>query len=486
MQGWRKRGKTDASDEIKTHLTEFIVTCRQAFTHIASTLGEAEKITHMLRTGLLPDTSDALDKLRTRQTLTDHALYLDEAIDIWTQRRVAAGKADGTIHGMSFTSDESPPSMNRFNGFRFQVTHIWFLRIFHQSVWEEPRYDADYPFTRERHLCDLKHCPDKTGAGTLVVIDSQMMSKGFSRFDAVSGTGDAGGENEGIQGIHALLEETNDAYSRRRCFGHLSWRISHNTKELTLYAKTLALNTYLHEGITWSRLQGIACHSIEDGGLNLVRENSREWHRLFHKEPPKMMDQRPECTLLFLEWLIPVHSTLAKLAAHDIRTRDLQDPNAAIAVATLQSARDQAWRYIDCVMLHKSLYLFYFAKDQEIIIATRNFDELISKAEEIIWSIAVDEYVLKICDVTMADLQDIGWTDRTKTTWVELCLLICEGWNKDMVADALRDAEEYRFALATAMVAYLAGTCKNIARQLWRATQLHKGILCFVKLHTGT
>ncbi len=93
----------------------------------------------------------------------------------------------------------------------------------------------------------------------------------------------------------------------------------------------------------------------------------------------------------------------------------------------------------------------------------------------------MDEYVLKICDVTMADLQDIGWTDRTKTTWVELCLLICEGWNKDMVADALRDAEEYRFALATAMVAYLAGTCKNIARQLWRATQLHKGILCFCK-----
>jgi len=43
----------------------------------------------------------------------------------------------------------------------------------------------------------------------------------------VSMVGDGGGENEGIvHGMHAQLEADVPGYVRRRCLGHLAWRVT--------------------------------------------------------------------------------------------------------------------------------------------------------------------------------------------------------------------------------------------------------------------
>ena len=55
-------------------------------------------------------------------------------------------------------------------------------------------------------LLDLCHCPGKSGAAVMSVLDKQLGRVGLIRYDACSGTGDGGGENEGQTGIHSSLE----------------------------------------------------------------------------------------------------------------------------------------------------------------------------------------------------------------------------------------------------------------------------------------
>ena len=88
---------------------------------------------------------------------------------------------------------------------RIQATWCHFVLFEQPDVWESPAYDRCYPFKRRKVLGDLCHVPDKTGGGTLAVIEKQLGRLGMTRYDVVSGTGDGGGENEGSAGIHALL-----------------------------------------------------------------------------------------------------------------------------------------------------------------------------------------------------------------------------------------------------------------------------------------
>ena len=73
---------------------------------------------------------------------------------------------------------------------------------------------------------DIVHCPGKKGEDVLRVVDKQITNIGLVRHDAVGGVGDGGGENEGAAGVHRLLEIEVPSYVRRRCFGHLPWRVA--------------------------------------------------------------------------------------------------------------------------------------------------------------------------------------------------------------------------------------------------------------------
>ncbi len=465
--GLRGHTQRNQQDLIKNSMVEFVITCRLAFSRVGQTLAEAHKVIHLQSTGLRLEATAATEKLFCTSKLRYHALFLDEAIDIWTQRRVMEARTNGSIVGFSFTSDESPPSMNRFNGFRFQVTNVYFLLFQPEHVWDDAAYEDEYPFSRERHLTDVKHCPQKTGSGTMEVVESQFHSKGFSRYEAVSGTGDGGGENEGMHGVHALLECENDSYVRRRCFGHFAWRISANAQGVkqfeVMQTKTNALCTYVHDGISWSRLKCIACQSVEEGGLALVVEGTEQWQTLFGVDPPKIMDNRPECTLAFLEWVIHKQECLAQLIVHDFRTRDLKEH--PLVEKTITDAKENALRWIDAVMYRKSLYLYYFAKSKEYITMDRTFEELADKAEKILWGVKVDEDVLQVVRLTWTDLDSLGWRPQVELSWVELCALLALG--KDVAADMLEELDAYRFQVACTMAAYVKGTLDNFQKSMW-------------------
>ena len=138
---------------------------------------------------------------------------------------------------------------------------------------------------------------------------------GVTKADIFGGTGDGGGENEGAAGIHSRLEAANPSYVRRRCFGHLPWRVADaGIKAIPHTKATEAINTYLRDGVTWTRLKSLAMQTTREGGAGL-RMSVRSIEEFFGKAPVQLIPDRPECMVLFLSWLLPRSEKLAILAA---------------------------------------------------------------------------------------------------------------------------------------------------------------------------
>ena len=103
--------------------------------------------------------------------------------------------------------------------------------------------------------------------------------------------------------MHDLLEQQNPTYVRRRCFGHLPWRVCDaGLDELDvsgedLYTKSKAIMTYLHDGVTWMRLKAFAVRPPAEGGLGMMVEHSTAYVDFFGSAPPTVMDERPETSL---------------------------------------------------------------------------------------------------------------------------------------------------------------------------------------------
>ena len=72
---------------------------------------------------------------------------------------------------------------------------------------------------------------------------------------------------------------------------------------------------YLHEGITWKRLQTLAVRSVADGGLALMTKESEDFKHVFSAAPPRLIDERPECQVELLGWLRTRQHILGRLLA---------------------------------------------------------------------------------------------------------------------------------------------------------------------------
>ena len=110
---------------------------------------------------------------------------------------------------------ESPPSGPRWAGLRFQITYVYAVFIPETRGWEDDTWNKKAPVTVQRHLCDIVHAPAKDGATVSKIVLLQLERLGCSLADIVSGSTDGGGENEGVQGVHALMEGHNPLYVRR-------------------------------------------------------------------------------------------------------------------------------------------------------------------------------------------------------------------------------------------------------------------------------
>ena len=102
-------------------------------------------------------------------------------------------------------------------------------------------------------MCDIVHVPGKTGADLLKVCDKQWAVFNLNRFGCCNGVGDGGGENEGFHGIHHLLEHSQNDYVRRRCFGHLPWRVADACLDAMGedHAKLHSICNYVRDSTTW-------------------------------------------------------------------------------------------------------------------------------------------------------------------------------------------------------------------------------------------
>ena len=285
------------------------------------------------------------------------------------EREHNLARDDGCYYGSTIASDESTPNSNKYCALRFQVTYCYSLVFEKVERWESPEFEAQYPFRRLRHLTDIVNVHLKTGAETLKVIERQVARLGVYRYDLIGGTGDGGGENEGCAGVHSLLEQASNSYVRRRCFGHLPWRVADaGIRAMPHGELTEAINVYLRDGVTWIRLGAIACQSPQDGGLGLMRHESREYYAIFGASPPVMIEDRPECTAQFLKWLCPKQRVLLQCIQVDLQQRNLKIKQAARALETLADRKQCVLRHIDAVLVHKGLYLFHATQKMPYIV----------------------------------------------------------------------------------------------------------------------
>ena len=128
----------------------------------------------------------------------------------------------------------------------------------------------------------------KDGLSVLKVLERQFGRYDINLYDMVGGSGDGGGENEGVGGVHSVLETMTDAYVRRRCLQHVGWtNAKSDLNEFPEHKADLeCIHTYFNSATTWNRLKTIAVSPPSQGGVSLFTEGSAMYHSIFRSSPP--------------------------------------------------------------------------------------------------------------------------------------------------------------------------------------------------------
>ena len=309
------------------------------------------------------DASETLhleEKLGGRKAMATHLMHVDSALDGFLGSYfLDQRKTHLDMFGIGLATDESPPSQARFGGMRFQVTTVYW------PEWEpETRWDASLtpPLVVCSRLLDIVNCPGKDGRAVMAILDKQLERVGLSRLDVVCGVGDGGGENEArFNGIHATLEESVPGYVRRRCLGHLAWRVADACLSVMPgYARIRKLCEYLGDGCTWQRLQSLATTGVLEGGLGLCTMGSREHKRVFGRAPGSIVEGRPESDLNFLRFLRGREHALHLVTKEDLARRPNLAQATHDAVPLLGDHEGRAMRQVCAEVLHRALYLHWW------------------------------------------------------------------------------------------------------------------------------
>ena len=436
-------------------------TSKLVATTIACTLA---RLTRMVgQSGLRPQAMITRVVCIDRYTIGRHCLLLDEAHDMLLAERIAEAR-DKSFFGMGFTTDESPPSQPRFAGLRFQITFVYIPFFAPIATWETEAFAQAPPLRTERHLLDIVHCPGKDGATVMRALDKQLSRIQCSRHDLVSGTGDGGGENEGSGGVHSLIEAESSGYIRRRCLGHLAWRVADaGIAEMGPSHKDMPkLSSYLRDGVTWRRLQALATQPPASGGLGIMTETSREFAAIFLKAPVPIIENRPECDANFLAWLLPRETVLRPLIVKDTQDRDL-GADAQTAARCFAGWTATVVRCINFELLKRSLLLFYWVNGKQRISGNTSFDKLIERATDLIVDLSISKEFLERLQMLRDDLVPLNLEYET---WVEVVVR----WiapNRQVGSDFLLEAMEHHGKVARRMTTHLSLTCSNILRFSW-------------------
>ncbi len=235
---------------------------------------------------------------------------------------------------------------------------------------------------------------------------------------------------------------------------------------------THAINVYLLDGSTWQRLKAIATQPTNMGGLNLMKEGSRQYKWLFSKSPPKIIDERPECYAEFLRWLIPRQTQLMPLVERDLELRTLKMPQAARALASLRCIKAGALRCIDYVMIKKGLHVFYFVKGRHSMMEGEEgmyLHELAETAANIITSREADPAVLKAIDLDIETLKDLGFRPQdpqVNMTWFDVTNVLIQGLDPETSEELMPLIYGYHERVTQRMASHLLINAEQISRTL--------------------
>ena len=464
----------DQRNVIKTSALTLSLRNNLALTNLPSTLVDAAKLISLIDTGDATASARVVHNIVSDRCIARHLMIMEQALEMLYKDKIENARTTGAYHGSAFTSDESPPSENRYTGLRFQITWLYTLWFEPRQDWDQDRFANAYPFTCDKCLMDIMHAPGKTGSATLKLIEMQCERGGVYKDDLYSGTGDGGGENEGYAGVHKLMEAFNPTYVKRRCFPHIAWRtFKAGEDKMHEAADVTALNRYIRKGITWSRLNAIAVRSRDEGGVAEFVEGSPEHRAFFSSAPPKLIDGRPESTIHWYEWLVPRQDMLRKLVDADLKSRNLQGDDGARGLRTLQSRQSNIFRHIDIVMMKKSMFQFYYCKGKLNVASYMSFNDFMTRTINHITNTRVTDDFLEMIGLARADVDALGLKGETMLHWVEVVLCMVPGLGRDGTDQWLQDAMTYHMRVATAMAGHVRLTCENIERGYMAAGMLN-------------
>jgi hypothetical protein len=434
----QRRDHTSAVESLghKTKQVLFMLENRLASSRVQETLTSASRLIDDMRgtssSSSDPPPQDLQDLLHHRTNLSRHLLTLDGAIDKHSSEMLFQARQEGRFAGVALATDESPPSQPRFSGLRFQITVVYCGSFAPLADWES---FSDPPIIVHSLLGDIMHCPGKKGVDVSRIIEKQLTRVGLNSFDVVSCTGDGGGENEGLTGVHAYFENLCPGYVRRRCLPHIAWR----TMDMAMQSSGLdykKLAAYLVEGVTWSRLREIAIKDPRHGGLKLLKDGSEACKKIFGRAPCAIVGTRPETDLKFLKLLRGKEHVLHELASKDLEQRSLS-AESRLAVLNLGDINLRICRAILGEILERCMFLHYWNGKHAFVATTTSWDELLGRAASIILDLEITPEVLKKFGTTEYELRTLE-----PRTWVELVVLEVMGV-PDLVADRVRDALDF-------------------------------------------
>ena len=346
------------------------------------------------------------------------------------------------------------------------MTHVYIVYVKPEAEWDSEEFLENCPVQVDRFLCDLMHCPGKTGVDVFGIVQRQFNAKGLYLHECMSGVGDGGGENEGSAGIHSIIETENASYVRRRCFGHFPWRVA--DQGLLAMGETMtstnSLCVYLREGITWTRLKAVATQPLEHGGLNIMAEGDAEYVRFFSRAPPNILEDRPETASEFLKWLV----------AHDVDQRSLRSPSSRTAVETLGQRDDFLKRRLCQVVIEKGLFMYYYCKEHTHIAFKTTFADLIGRASTIVTSLAADDDFFRSFYLTRDEVLARGITQHQLDTmnWVELVMRTADGMTDAEFTNTVDAMLRFQSLVAFKMASHMQLTANNMERAPWIAARI--------------
>ena len=412
-----------------------------------------------------PDVGDLM--LSSHDHLMRHILLLDGAMDRATSETIFGQRENGTFAGVAFATDESPPKQPRFRGLRFQITVMYRGTFVPLANWESC---ASPPISSTSVLADIMHCPGKKGDDVSRILEKQLARVGLNCYDAVAGTGDGGGENEGSSGVHQHFENLSPGYVRRRCLPHLAWRTADMAIRAAGGLDYKSLAAYLVDGITWTRLREIGVRSRLDGGLGLFTDGSRACKEIFGKSPSAIISSRPDTDLHFLRLLQGKEHVLHKLATKDLEQRTSLGAETTRAVANLGDVQQRIRRAVLSEILERCMFLLHWNVRHNMVAAETSWEQLVAQATSLILDLGFG-LSANVHERFKTTPETLAAMDPPPRTWVELAVLQVVG-EPGLVAERLQDALDFHRAVADQAAAHLALVGDNTFRTPWMAAKL--------------